>query len=349
MTLSIFNLPIWVNYILMVLIVALLLFLFLIQRKLVKKYQENIKQWKILLIYLADLILFFCALVGILFLWEFDFSVFTTNFLANLETLFVTNIGSFIGTIVIMFAYFAITKVAKLAFLRVGTKQGPTQKRKKTIAKVTQSIIKYVVGIIAILGALALWGVNVLPALAGLGIAGLVIGFGAQKFINDLISGFFIIFEQHFDVGDIIEVDGFKGEVTDIGLKTTKIRNWKGEVKIFPNGSASPVTNFSRNPSTAIIEFGIAYKEDIEKTIAILRAELPKLKNEVAEIIEEPQVMGVIELANSGVNLRVIVKTMTEKHYAVERLTRQRIKEILDANNIEIPFPQVVVHKPKAD
>jgi small conductance mechanosensitive channel len=192
-----------------------------------------------------------------------------------------------------------------------------------------------------------MWNVNVVPALAGLGVAGIVIGLGAQKFINDLISGFFIIFEHHFDVGDIIEVEGFKGEVIDIGLKTTKVRNWRGEVKIFSNGSIDIVSNFSMNPSIGIIDFGISYQEDAQRTIDLLKSELPKIKEFLPDIIEDPLVLGVVELADSSVNIRVIVKTITEKHYGVERAIRQRIKELLDQNQIEIPFPQVVVHQAK--
>ena len=147
-------------------------------------------------------------------------------------------------------------------------------------------------------------------------------------------------------MGDTIEVKGFKGIVTDIGLKTTKIRNWKGEVKILSNGDINDITNYSRNPSVAVVEFGIAYKEDVQKTMDILTLELPKIREKFEQIIEDPVVMGVTALDNSSVNLRVIAKTMTEQHYAVERGIRKFIKEILDANGIEIPFPQVVVHTP---
>jgi small conductance mechanosensitive channel len=219
------------------------------------------------------------------------------------------------------------------------------KKRKRTIAKVTNSIIKYCVGILMILIVLSIWGVNVAPALAGLGILGLVIGLGAQRFINDLISGFFIVFEHHFDVGDKIEVQGFKGEVTSIGLKTTKIKNWKGEIKIVNNGEISTLINFSRNPSVAVVEFGIAYKENIQQTIDLLNFELPKLRLDFPMIIEDPKILGTIDLASSSVNLRAIAKTLNEEHYAVERAMRQRIKEILDEHGIEIPFPQVVIHQ----
>jgi len=184
-----------------------------------------------------------------------------------------------------------------------------------------------------------------MPALASLGILGIIVGMGTQSLIKDFISGFFIVFEHHFDVGDIVEINGWKGEVIDIGLKSTKVKSWKQDIKIFSNGSINDAINYSLSPSTAVIDFGIAYKEDIQKTIDILNQELPKYRETFPDIIEDPMVLGVTELANSSVNLRVIVRTITEKHYGIERSIRQGIKEILDKNNIEIPFPQVVIHK----
>lgn len=321
--------------------------LFLLQRKWINRSDEKVKRWSLVLLYILLFLLFISAIVGILIIWNFDFTFITADFLKNLEAFVQAKTGAIFGTIFVFFLATFILKVAKIALLKVGQKESPLQKRKKTIAKVTMSIVRYSTYIISIIVILAFWGVNVVPALAGLGMVGLVIGLGAQKFINDLISGFFIIFEHHFDVGDKIEVGGFKGEVKDIGLKTTKILGWRGDVKIIANGDITTLINYSRNPSIGIVDFGIAYKEDAKKTIDLLTLELPKMKLELEDILEDPQVVGVTDLASSSVNIRVIVKTVTEKHYAVERAIRLRIKEILDANGIEIPFPQVVLHQPK--
>lgn len=324
-----------------------LVVVYLIQNRLINKHQNDIKKGYLVLAYSLLFVLFVMAIVGIMMVWDYDFNQQYNTIVDGIKTVFSEKISAVIASLFTFFVAFLILKISKIAFIRVGLKEGPMQKRKKTIAKVTQSIIKYLVYIIAFLIVLALWGVNVIPALAGLGMAGIVVGLGAQKFINDLISGFFIIFEHHFDVGDIIEVGGFKGEVTDIGLKTTKVRSWRGEVKIFANGDLNKVSNFSRNPSIGIVDFGIAYQEDIAKTTELLKAELPKMKELYPDMLEDPQVIGVIDLASSSVNLRVIIKTVMEKHYAIERAVRQKIKEILDENGIEIPFPQVVVNQPK--
>jgi len=339
------NMPVWLRIVISV-VVALLLFAFyFFQRKLTKSADEDQPKLKVFLVYIIDMVLFIAAVIFLLIVWGFDFSIISDDLWQDIEAFVMNKLGAIIGMVATVFVAMMILKISKIIFGRFGRKPGPMQKRKRTIAKVTQSIIKYLVAIIAVLVILALWGVNVLPALAGLGIMGLVIGLGAQKFINDLIAGLFIVFQQHFDVGDVIDVGGFKGEVTSIGLKTTKIRNWKGEVKILANGAITNLTNFSLNPSIAIVDFGIAYKEDADKAIDLLKVELPKLKPNYPDMIEEPVVLGVTDLASSSVNIRVIAKTLTERHYAIERDLRRAIKNILDQNGIEIPFPQVVVHQ----
>jgi small conductance mechanosensitive channel len=328
------------------LIVIALTVIFMFERKLLKR-EESLHKTTVIIIFLISFIILIAGIAGIMFVWNYDFYSYFQDTSSSLLSFIEESVGRIVSTILIVFISMFIMKISKVALSRVGLKNGPFKKRKRTIAKVTTSIIKYIVGLLMILIVLAIWGVNVVPALAGLGILGLVIGLGAQKFINDLISGFFIIFEHHFDVGDIIDVQGFKGEVTSIGLKTTKVKNWKGEVKIVNNGEISTLINYSKNPSIAIVEFGIAYKEDIQKTIDLLNTELPKLRLAFPVIIEDPKIVGVISLNSSSVDIRAIAKTLNEEHYAVERAMRQRIKELLDENNIEIPFPQVVIHKPE--
>lgn len=252
------------------------------------------------------------------------------------------NTSSFVGTIIVIIITNTLLNTLKM-FLIKGHIHHNT-KRKQTLGKVMLSIIKYIVYIIDIAIILALWGVNIGPVLAGLGIAGLVIGLGAQKLINDFISGMFIIFEHHFDIGDTVEIDGFMGEVIDIGLKTTKIKSWKGEVKIVANGNIETLINYSVNNMAAVVEFGIAYKEDVAKVTEILNKELPIYFKDSKVIVSHPKVDGVVNLNNSSVDLRVTCTTITGENYATERKIRQAIKEILDSNNIEIPFPQIVVH-----
>lgn len=326
--------------------VLLLLLIFILSKKVANKHGERLPKWLYGLGYFFNFAAFVGALFYILWIWAFDFDVLTAMW-DDIVVSLSNSIVKLISTILVFFVTLFLLKISKVTVSNIGKKPGSIYRRRRTLAKLTLSILRYLGWIIALIIVLAIWGVNIGPALAGLGILGLVIGLGAQKFINDLISGLFIIFEQHYDVGDIIESNGFKGEVIDIGLKTTRIKNWKGEVKILANGSISDTINYSKHPSLAIVDFGIAYAEDVEKTTKLLKKELPKFSNSYPEIIEEPEILGVVELAGSSVNIRVIARTLTNQHFNIERQLRAFIKATLDKHNIEIPFPQVVVHEAK--
>ncbi|MDY0075514.1 MAG: mechanosensitive ion channel family protein [Acholeplasmataceae bacterium] len=326
-----------------IIVVALIL---IFENRLIKKNEDTLKKWIIILIYFLSFLLLIGSIAFLLYVWNFDFIAYVITTWDDIIVGLGESVGRIISSLVVLFIALLILRIAKITLKRIGQKPGPNQRRKRTVARVIRSIIRYTVGILSILIILAIWGVNVAPALAGLGILGLVIGLGAQKFINDLIAGFFIIFEHHFDVGDKVEVKGFKGEVIDIGLKTTRIKNWKNEILILSNGEITSLINFSKDYSIAVVEFGIAYQEDMQKTIEILNSELPKIRKDFPEIVEDPKIIGVTNLNSSSVDMRATCKTLNEQHYGVERAIRQRIKEILDENKIEIPFPQVVVNQP---
>lgn len=330
-----------------VITIVILLVVFLIHYYFIESKKDDMKTIFVVGMYSFLFVILISAMVIILSVWGYDLSSYVTGLFDQATFTLETSIPRIVGTLITIFVALVILKIAKISLFKLTKSTDIQRRRKKTIAKVTLSIIKYTIVIISLLVILALWGINVAPALAGLGILGLVVGLGAQQFINDLISGFFIIFEHHFDVGDMVEIDGFMGEVTDIGLKTTQVKNYKGEVKIFNNGRIDPVSNFSKTESLAIVDFGIAYKEDIKKTIDLLSEKLPALMPEYPDMVEAPRVLGVMSLASSSVDLRVVCKTKSVTHWAIERAMRQRIKEILDAHNIEIPFPQIVINNPK--
>jgi len=327
-------------------IILFLLALFFAHRTVIEKRKAVIRQSFVMTSYVLLIALMVAGIFVILDLWDYDVTDMLGNFFQNMPVFLEENMPRIIGILITLVVALGIHKMAKVALYRVGRKPSPNQRRKQTITKISLSVIKYLIGIVVIIVILAIMGVNIGPALAGLGIIGLVIGLGAQKFINDLISGLFIVFEHHFDIGDWVQIQGFSGEVTDIGLKTTKVKSFTGEVRIFNNGSIDPVSNFNMADSLAIVNFSIAYKEDVAETIEILGKELPKLREEDENLLEAPRILGVTDLAESGVNLRIVVKTVPMTQWGVERLLRQRVKEILDANGIEIPFPQVVVHSP---
>ncbi|MCK5732104.1 MAG: mechanosensitive ion channel, partial [Tenericutes bacterium] len=197
---------------------------FIINKTIARRQEANKKGifWYYLLLFFV-----FVGFVGLI-LWFFglDYSSQINNVWTSISDGIGAKIGAIAGTIVTFFVATLIIRVTTILMKKASLKEGPNKKRMTTMLKVVKSIVKYTIEIVAVLIILALWGVDILPAIAGLGILGLVVGLGAQSMINDFIAGFFIIFEHHFDVGDIIEINGFKGEVIDIGLKSTRIRNW---------------------------------------------------------------------------------------------------------------------------
>jgi small conductance mechanosensitive channel len=326
--------------------VLLLLGLFFLSKSLINRYLTDENHQKVVFfVYFISIIVAIAILLFEFYVWNVNYISLFYDDWKQLEEVLLDKIGILITSVIIVFIFIGVFKLMKL-FQHYSLKRYElkNQKRKITILKVTISIVDYSMKIILVLILLALWGVNVLPALAGLGILGLVIGFGAQDLMKDFITGFFIIFEKHFDVGDVIEVNGFKGQVIDIGLKTTKVMNWKKDVKIFNNSSVQNAINYSFTESVAIVEVGISYSEDIERVINILNTELPKIRPANPDIVEDPVCVGVVEFAASSINLRVIARTNSEKQYAIERNLRNEIKKLMDKNDIEIPFMQIVLH-----
>ncbi|MFW5891592.1 MAG: mechanosensitive ion channel family protein, partial [bacterium] len=277
----------WINIVLTILILFVIVGIYMSVNTYMTQENRTLKKWVILLLYV---LLFIVVLGGFgfgLYIWGIPILREIKDIWSNIGDIVVEKIGAIIGSILVVIISMFIIRLFKFLVLkskdRLSTKN---DKRKHTIIKITSSIVNYAVKIIGLLILLSLWGINVLPALAGLGILGLVVGLGAQDLIKDIIAGFFIVFENHFDVGDLVEVDGFKGEVIDIGLKTTKIKNWKEDVKIFNNAAVQKTINYSITESIAIIDFGIGYDADIDKVIDLLKEELPKMREIIPEAIE---------------------------------------------------------------
>ncbi len=223
-------------------------------------------------------------------------------------------------------------------------RKGP---RAVTIGKLSSSVSRYIIWFIVAIAILGELNIDVTPFLASAGIVGLMIGFGAQEMVKDFISGFFIIFEESFNVEYVVEVEGFKGEIISVGLRTTRIMNWKGEIKIINNGDIRSVINYSKSNSVAIVKFGVAYETDLLKLQDLMAIFIQNTYLKYDEIIETPIFSGITELADSSINMQLLAKTETQKHYQVERNLRRDLVIYLTEKNIEIPFPQLVVHDEK--
>lgn len=255
----------------------------------------------------------------------------------------INNTRNLISTLITLFIAFLVLMITRIITKRFIKRNNGKRKHAITLAKMIHSIIKYVVWILTVIIILGIWGLDVTPILAGAGILALAISLGAQKLISDLICGFCIVFENQFDVDDVVEIDGFKGRVDEISLRSTKIINYKNEVKVINNGSITTVINYSKGPSLGVVDIDIAYEENIDNAIKVLKDNLHIIRERYSQIIEGPDVVGVVDLASSGVTIRVNVKTLPEEHYEVERALKKFIKELFDRENIEIPFDQLVV------
>ena len=215
----------------------------------------------------------------------------------------------------------------------------------ETIKGLIGNICKYVIVIYAILYGLSIMGVNTAALIASLGILSLIIGFGAQSLIEDVITGLFIILEGQYHVGDIVTIDGFRGTVTSIGIRTTQITDVGGNIKIINNSDIRTLVNLSEVKSLATTIISIAYDADLDQAEEVIRktaAKLPELYPEVFPTA--PEYMGVEELNASSVDLRVSASVEEARIYMARRMMNREFKLALDEAGIEIPFPQVVVH-----
>ncbi|WP_317367858.1 mechanosensitive ion channel family protein [uncultured Tyzzerella sp.] len=220
-----------------------------------------------------------------------------------------------------------------------------TERKRQTLSEVLASVVKYTVWFIAICSVLTNFGVNVTSLIAVAGVGSVAIGFGAQSLVQDIITGMFILFEDQFGVGDIITVDRLTGTVESIGLRSTKIRSADGDLHIIPNGIIKIVTNMSKEFNRATIDIGVAYEENIDRVISIMKDEVELIfKNKMIEgLIASPKVLGIIDLADSSVIIRILADTEIGENWQVEREIRRFIKKRFDKENINIPYPKRIV------
>ncbi len=232
----------------------------------------------------------------------------------------------------------------------VAARDAATQTRRVQRAKTMGDLLKSVITgiLVAIIGTMVLseLGVNIAPIIASAGIVGVALGFGAQSLVKDFLSGIFMIFEDQYGVGDVVDLGDAVGTVEAVSLRVTRLRSLDGTVWYVPNGEVLRVGNLSQNWSRAVIDVGVAYNTDLTLAKQVL-AEVGRSMWEDEDyrhlLIEEPEVTGVEMLAADSINLRIMVKTVPLENWAVARELRQRIKSRFDHEGIEIPFAQRVV------
>ncbi|MFA5261886.1 MAG: mechanosensitive ion channel family protein [Candidatus Omnitrophota bacterium] len=220
---------------------------------------------------------------------------------------------------------------------------GEVLQRHLTLIPLIKSLFKYIIYFVAFVLILKTFRLNPTPILAGAGIVGVVVGLGAQPLINDLVSGFFIIFENLFLVGDYIETGNASGTVEAIDIRTTRLRHLNGQLFILRNGQINEIVNYSKKYIYAVVEVGVAYESDLNRVYATLEETGKILKAENPNVLEPTLVSGLKKFGESELTIRTITKVKPGTHLTVSCDLRKRIKEAFDRNNIEIPYARRVL------
>ena len=253
-----------------------------------------------------------------------------------------TSLAQILTLVLAMCVVWLCYQLLKLLLKQIG-KRG---NRPKTVTEMLTGLIKYIACVVAVIWGLTILGVNTGAVLAGVGIVGLIIGFGAQSLIEDIITGAFIIFENQYSVGDIIVLDDVRGTVRSIGVRTTVIEDAGGNFKVVNNSDIRNFQNRSRSGSLAVCICSVSYGTDLRKLEAILKKALPgTMADHPGLYSSDIRYLGVDNLGESGVDLKFCVDTTEEMFFAAQRMLARDVKLLMDDHNIEIPFPQVVVHK----
>ncbi|QSZ27352.1 mechanosensitive ion channel family protein [Aceticella autotrophica] len=217
------------------------------------------------------------------------------------------------------------------------------EKKMKTLSSLTKNVLRYVIYFIAGATILKIFGTDMSSIIAVAGIGSLAIGFGAQSLVRDILTGFFIIFEDQFSVGDYITINNFSGTVEEIGLRITKTRDFSGELHIIPNGEIKIVTNHTRGGMRALVNIGISYEADVDSVIKILNEICDDVKKSRDDILEGPTVLGITDFKDSSIGVTIVANTKPMQQWAVERELRYRIKQVFDEKNVEFPYPHLDV------
>ena len=245
-----------------------------------------------------------------------------------------------LSTLVVAVLTFIITFVLDL-LVKIFTSKG---KRAKTTGSLIRSLLKYAAVIISVAIILSIWGVNIAGIVGSIGIVTLIIGLGCQSLINDIVSGLFIVFDDYFSVGDMVIVDGFRGYVVEIGLKSVKIDDKCGNIKSINNSSITTCVNLSRQDNLISVTMEASYFEDVRRVEAIALENLPKIKEKMPDLIEGPTYKGIESFSASGVGYKFVAKVKAENRFQAQRDLNREIYLMFNDNDIVIPFNQITIN-----
>jgi len=253
-----------------------------------------------------------------------------------------------IATAMIVLLTLLTRAVTKLRNMYEGTLPNPAQiKRAYTLTHIVRDVARIVIFFVGVMMILSEFGIDLTPMLAAAGLGGLAIGFGAQSLVKDVISGFFILLENSVRVGDVVEVAGVSGVVEEIELRTVKLRDLSGNVHVVPNGVIDKVKNMTKDYSYYVFDVGVAYREDVDEVMEVLKGIAAELQNDPAfgtDILAPLEMLGVDQFADSAVIIKCRIKTEPIKQWRIGREMNRRIKNTFDAKGIEIPFPHQTIY-----
>lgn len=257
---------------------------------------------------------------------------------------------------VIVIAAILIKSIAKKSIQRIvkaathsdrpGTDEGEI-KRMNTIVRIFSWTVSVLITVIAFMMIAQEFGIQIAPLLASAGIVGVAIGFGGQYLVRDVITGFFLIFENQYRIGDVVNMEGLGGVVEDISLRVTTLRDMNGTVHYIPHGEIKKVSNLSKQFAKVNLNVGVSYRTDLNKLIEVINrvgSELASDPNWKDLIDEAPTFSRVDSFDDSAISVKIVGVTKPLQQWSVTGELRKRIKEAFDAEGIEIPFPQRVIH-----
>lgn len=261
----------------------------------------------------------------------------------NLFASFKNHVPVLIDCLIYIVVIYSICKILRLIF-KAKMKESD---RTKTVFTLLDGFIKYGCAIAIILMILKACGVDTAALVASVGVLTLIVGLGAQSLIADIIAGIFIIFENEYNVGEIISVDGFRGTVSEIGIRSTKVIDAAGNIKIINNSNIGDIVNLSRELSLAIVDLDFPYDVPVDMVENLLMKSFDKMKEKIPGIIEGPYYKGICDYKDSNVTLKIVAKCAEEDRFQIERDLRKAYRQVLVDNNIDIAYPQVVLNYPE--
>lgn len=277
------------------------------------------------------------------------------NVQSLLETISKWVVTDGLRILLILILTFVFIKVAQLATERLfrrfrkAKRQADEEFRKRadTLSSVVASLLTLCIVIVAVITIMGQLEIPIAPVLASAGIVGVALGFGAQHLVKDVISGFFILLDDQIRVGDVVQIAGKGGLVENINLRMTILRDLAGNVHYVRNGEIDVVTNMTKEYSRYVFDIGVAYREDVDEVINVIKQVDESLRNDPQfkdDILEPVEILGLDQFADSAIIIKARTKTKPIKQWAVGREFNRRLKKTFDEKNIEIPFPHVTLY-----